>query len=211
MNLYVLIGIKFLLGLLVSILQINILGKYEFSVNTPLNQIQNYVLGGIIGGVIYNTSISILTFLIVLLTWSFVVILIKLLINNKLVKSLVVGNPVILIKNGVVNVENCAGVGLSADQLMLHLRMEGLNSTRDVKSAIMEPNGKLTVIDKNSDNPRFPLINNGIINYDLLEIIGYDENWLLSALNEQGIRGPGDVFLAEYIDRQLYFVSYPKQ
>ena len=35
MNLYVLIGIKFLLGLLVSILQINILGKYEFSVNTP--------------------------------------------------------------------------------------------------------------------------------------------------------------------------------
>lgn len=211
MNLYVLIGIKFLLGLLVSILQINILGKYEFSVNTPLNQIQNYVLGGIIGGVIYNTSISILTFLIVLLTWSFVVILIKLLINNKLVKSLVVGNPVILIKNGVVNVENCARVGLSADQLMLHLRMEGLNSTRDVKSAIMEPNGKLTVIDKNSDNPRFPLISNGIINYDLLEIIGYDENWLLSALNEQGIRGPGDVFLAEYINRQLYFVSYPKQ
>ena len=168
-------------------------------------------MGGIIGGVIYNTSISILTFLIVLLTWSFVVILIKLLINNKWIKSLVVGNPVILIKNGVVNVENCARVGLSADQLMLHLRMEGLNSTRDVKSAIMEPNGKLTVIDKNSDNPRFPLISNGIINYDLLEIIGYDENWLLSALNEQGIRGPGDVFLAEYIDRQLYFVSYPKQ
>ena len=210
MNLYVLIGIKFLLGLLVSILQINILGKYEFSVNTPLNQIQNYVLGGIIGGVIYNTSISILTFLIVLLTWSFVVILIKLLTNNKWVKSLVVGNPVILIKNGTVNVENCARVGLSADQLMLHLRMEGLNSTRDVKSAIMEPNGKLTVIDKNSDNPRFPLISNGIINYDLLDIIGYDENWLLSALNKQGIGGPGDVFLAEYINGQLYFVSYPK-
>lgn len=59
MNMYLLVSIKFLLGILVMILQINILGKYEFSVNTPLNQIQNYVLGGIIGGVIYNNSISI--------------------------------------------------------------------------------------------------------------------------------------------------------
>ena len=66
MNMYLLVSIKFLLGILVMILQINILGKYEFSVNTPLNQIQNYVLGGIIGGVIYNNSISILTFLIIL-------------------------------------------------------------------------------------------------------------------------------------------------
>ena len=57
MNMYLLVSIKFLLGILVMILQINILGKYEFSVNTPLNQIQNYVLGGIIGGVIYNNSI----------------------------------------------------------------------------------------------------------------------------------------------------------
>lgn len=139
MNMYLLVSIKFLLGILVMILQINILGKYEFSVNTPLNQIQNYVLGGIIGGVIYNNSISILTFLIILLIWSLVVIIVKLLINNKIIKAIVVGNPVILIKNGKVNVENCAQVGLSADQLMLHLRMEGVNSTKDVKSAIMEP------------------------------------------------------------------------
>ena len=151
MNMYLLVSIKFLLGILVMILQINILGKYEFSVNTPLNQIQNYVLGGIIGGVIYNNSISILTFLIILLIWSLVVIIVKLLINNKIIKAIVVGNPVILIKNGKVNVENCAQVGLSADQLMLHLRMEGVNSTKDVKSAIMEPNGKLTILDKNSE------------------------------------------------------------
>ncbi|EQC68390.1 putative membrane protein yetF [Streptococcus sp. HSISB1] len=98
MNMYVLISIKFFLGILATILQINILGKYEFSANTPLNQIQNFVLGGIIGGVIYNSSISILTFIIILLIWSLVVIVVKLLINNKFVKSLVVGNPMILIK-----------------------------------------------------------------------------------------------------------------
>lgn len=74
---YTLIALKFAIGIVVMILQINILGKYEFSVNTPLNQIQNYVLGGIIGGIIYNDSIPIITFIIVLLIWSLVVLLVK--------------------------------------------------------------------------------------------------------------------------------------
>lgn len=208
MNMYLLVSLKFLLGILVMILQINILGKYEFSVNTPLNQIQNYVLGGIIGGVIYNNSVSILTFLIILLIWSLVVIIVKLLINHHIIKAIVVGHPVILIKNGKVNVENCAQVGLSADQLMLHLRMEGLNSTKEVKSAIMEPNGKLTILDKNSENPKFPLISNGHINYDVLELIDRKEDWLLKRLHEQGIASPKEIFLAEYRNKSLYLVPY---
>lgn len=114
MDMYILVATKFILRIFVMILQINIWGKYEFSTNTPLNQIQNYVLGGIIGGVIYNSTISLLTFIIVLLIWSLVVIVVKLLVNQKWIKSLVVGNSVVLVKDGQVNVENCARVGLSA-------------------------------------------------------------------------------------------------
>ena len=192
MNIYLLVGIKFILGIMVMILQIHILGKYEFSINTPLNQIQNYVLGGIIGGVIYNTSISILTFLIFILVWS------------------LVGKPVILIKNGKVNVENCAKVGISADQLMLHIRMEGLFSTKEVKSAIMETNGKLTIIDTQSATPKFPIISNGKINQDILEVIGHDEKWLISSVNSQGIEHIQDIFLGEYVNGELNLTTYPK-
>ena len=208
MNIYLLVGIKFILGIMVMILQIHILGKYEFSINTPLNQIQNYVLGGIIGGVIYNTSISILTFLIFILVWSLVVIIVKLLINIKAVKSLVVGNPVILIKNGKVNVANCAKVGISAEQLMLTIRTEGLDSTEDIKSAIMETNGKLTIIDMKSSAPKFPLISNGKINEDILELIGHDENWVNSKLKERGIDSINDVFLGEYVKGRLILTTY---
>ena len=210
MNIYLLVGIKFILGIMVLILQIHIHGKYEFSINTPLNQIQNYVLGGIIGGVIYNTSISILTFLIFILVWSLVVIIVKLLVNIKAVKSLVVGNPVILIKNGKVNVANCAKVGISADQLMLHIRMEGLFSTKEVKSAIMETNGKLTIIDMQSATPKFPIISNGKINRDILEVIGHDEKWLISSINEQGVENIKDIFLGEYVNGELNLTTYPK-
>lgn len=210
MNIYLLVGIKFILGILIMILQIHILGKYEFSVNTPLNQIQNYVLGGIIGGVIYNTSISILTFLIFILVWSLVVIIVKLMINIDFVKSLVVGTPTTLVKNGKVNVANCAKVGISAEQLMLTIRTEGLDSTEDVKSAIMEINGKLTIIDMKSAAPKFPLISNGRLNEDVLEIIGHDKDWVKSKLKEHGIDSINDVFLGEYVNGKLIVTAYPK-
>jgi hypothetical protein len=208
MNIYLLVGIKFILGILIMILQIHILGKHEFSVNTPLNQIQNYVLGGIIGGVIYNTSISILTFLIFILVWSLVVIIVKLMINIGFIKSLVVGNPITLVKNGKVNVANCAKVGISAEQLMLTIRTEGLDSTEDIKSAIMETNGKLTIIDMKSSAPKFPLISNGKINEDILELIGHDENWVNSKLKERGIDSINDVFLGEYVKGRLILTTY---
>lgn len=66
-GMYILIAIKFILGTMVMILQINLSGKVDFAVNTPLNQIQNYILGGIIGGVICNSSITIIQFMIILL------------------------------------------------------------------------------------------------------------------------------------------------
>ena len=206
---YTLIALKFAIGIVVMILQINILGKYEFSVNTPRNQIQSYVLGGINGGIIYNDSISIITFIIVLLIWSLVVLLVKLLTNNKYFKTLVIGRPLLLIKNGEVNVENCVRAGLSGDQLMLRLRSEGIISTRDVKIALMETNGTLTILGRTAKNPKFPLISSGNINYDVLELTGKSEDWLLDQLHEQGVPDFREVFLAEYINDRITVVPYP--
>lgn len=100
-GMYILIAIKFILGTMVMILQINLSGKVDFAVNTPLNQIQNYILGGIIGGVICNSSITIIQFMIILLIWSLIVMIIKYLRNQGLLfRQLVEGHPVILIHNG---------------------------------------------------------------------------------------------------------------
>ena len=50
MSNYGLIALKFVVGMIMTILQINLLGKVEFARNTPLNQIQNYVLGELLVG-----------------------------------------------------------------------------------------------------------------------------------------------------------------
>lgn len=59
MNTFVLVAIKLLIGFLALITIINISGKGNLAPSSASDQVQNYVLGGIIGGVIYNNSIKI--------------------------------------------------------------------------------------------------------------------------------------------------------
>lgn len=77
MDYYLPIIIKFVLGLLVFILQINLTGKGNLAPSTALDAVQNYVLGGIIGGVIYNENITILQFVMVLIVWTIIVLTLK--------------------------------------------------------------------------------------------------------------------------------------
>lgn len=103
MNLsYIDVAIKLALGLISLIFVINVSGKGNLTPNSASDQIQNYVLGGIIGGVIYNPSISILQYCIILLIWTILVLTLKCLkTNNHLVKKVVDGGP--LFSSNTVN------------------------------------------------------------------------------------------------------------
>ena len=67
MQFYSPIIVKFALGIICFIFQINILGKGNLAPSSAMDQVQNYVLGGIIGGVIYNNAISVMQFVLVLI------------------------------------------------------------------------------------------------------------------------------------------------
>lgn len=212
MSFYVLTAVKFALGMLVMILQINILGKYEFSLNTPLNQIQNYVLGGIIGGVIYNQSITVLQFLIILLTWSLVVIVVKVLAeSSKVFRKVIASRPELIVSAGQLDVSRCAKVGLTAEQLSRRLREEDIAGIRDVEAAIMETNGKLTVRthDTQSRGSLLPLITDGRLVEDGLRLAGRDGTWIDRQLKKQGYSSAKQVFLGEFVDGELEVVPFP--
>ena len=60
MNDLILVFVKLLIGFLSAITIINFTGKGNLAPNSASDQVQNYVLGGIIGGIIYNKNIGIL-------------------------------------------------------------------------------------------------------------------------------------------------------
>lgn len=209
---YNLLFIKFLLGILIMIFQINIFGKTNLAPTTALDQLQNYVLGAIIGGLAYNENITILQFLLVMIVWTLVVFIIKFARDhNRWIRQLVDGKPVQVIKNGQVLVDNCMRAGISANELMFKLRSRGIYSVEKVKNCIFEQNGQLTIIENDEANIRFPIISDGQANGDVLELIHKDEAWLTQQVQAAGYNGINDVFLGEYIEGKLYFTGYSKK
>ena len=176
MPIYTPIIIKLGLGILCLIIQINLMGKGNLSPTSAMDQVQNYVLGGIIGGVIYNESITVLQFVLVLIIWTLLVFMLKFSKeHNHLVKRIVDGKPITLIYNGSVDVQECLRNGISANDLMFKLRANGVYEVEKLKRVILEQNGQLTIIEIGDENIRYPIIVEGLANFDVLEIINKNE------------------------------------
>ena len=206
---YIDVAIKLALGLLSLIVVINYTGKGNLAPTSASDQVQNYVLGGIIGGVIYNPSITILQYCIILLIWFALVLSLRWMkTNNSKVKKMIDGEPLQLIKRGKMDVENVRLAGLTAQEVAFKLRAQGVYSIRDVKSAILEQNGQLILTKTGEENPTYPLITDGVIQHNILEVIDKTEEWVTEQLAAQGIQDPSEVFLAEYNSGQLTVVKY---
>ena len=209
MEAYSLLALKLLMGILGLVFQINILGKGNLAPTSAMDQVQNYVLGGIIGGVIYSDSVGLLQFFLVLILWTLLVLSLKYIKNhNRWIKSVIDGKSVWVIINGKIQAEECMKNGISAHDLMFKLRAAGIYEISAVKRAVMEQNGQLTVIQYGDESLRYPLITDGQVDPDILEIINRDEAWLQQELDRLKLTAV-QVYIGEYIDGKLVAHPYP--
>lgn len=209
---YAIVAVKLILGLLALVLVINLTGKGNLAPASASDQVQNYVLGGIVGGVIYNSDISIPVFIAILTIWFAAVLSLRWLKkHNNLVKQLVDGKPVTLISRGKIDVKVARKAGLSANDLSFKLRMQGIYSVKDIKQAILEQDGQLIITSFGEENPKYPLITDGSIQESTLEMIDKDEEWLMAELKKLGIEDAGDVFLAEYDSGKISITKYEEK
>nr|WP_314495740.1 DUF421 domain-containing protein [uncultured Peptostreptococcus sp.] len=209
MNAFLLVAIKLLIGFFAMVIIINLSGKGNLAPSSASDQIVNYVLGGIIGGVIYNNSVKIPDFIEILCIWCALVLVLKWIKKNSVkAKQLIDGKALIIIDQGKIDIENCRKAGLSAHDVAFKLRTNGVYSTNLVKRAVVEQNGQLIIIQAGEENPKFPIITDGQLQYDILEVIGKDEDWISEEIKKQGVDNYSDVFLGEYVDNSLIITTY---
>lgn len=206
---YISIAIKLALGLLSLVMVINFTGKGNLAPSSASDQVQNYVLGGIIGGMIYNENIGILQFMIILMIWFCLVLSIRWLkANNTFLKKAIDGEPTLLISRGKLDTEACRKAGLTAHDIMFKLRSNNIYSIKKVKQAVLEQNGQLILVMSGEENPRYPLVTDGTVQVQALDSIDKTEEWLMEKLKEQGVEAVSEVFLAEYENGNLNIVLY---
>ena len=202
------LAIKLTIGFIALVVFMNLNGRSQLAPTSTEDQIGNYVLGGIIGGVIYNPSITIVQFLIVLLIWGLLMTTIDFLKNsNKNVKKMIDGQIVYLIKGGKMLTENFAQATLSIPDFYTKLRTKGIFKVSEIEDAFMESNGQLIVIQKNDENYSSLLVSEGKILQENLEHIGKDDKWLWEELAKYNVSEINDIFLVEYDgDDKLFIV-----
>ena len=209
MGLFLLVIIKLFIGFFAMVVIINISGKGNLAPSSASDQIINYVFGGVMGGAIYNSSVRIPDFIVVLCIWCAFVLSMKWVKKRNLkAKQLIDGKALIIIDDGKIDITNCKKARLSAHDIAFKLRTNGIYSSKAVKRALVEQNGQFIIIQAGEENPKFPIITDGQVQSDILKVIGKDEEWLLDELKKQGIDAYSDVFLGEYVDKTLIVTPY---
>lgn len=203
------IAMKFLLGLLAMVTIINMTGKGNLAPTSAMEQIMNYVLGGIIGGVIYSRDLHLWQFAIVLFIWfSLVYMLRRLKARSHFMQRILDGNPTVVIVNGEVDVAACKKAKITAHELTFKLRMHNIFNIRKVKRAVVEQNGQLLVVMAGEENLKYPLLTDGSVKTTVLEAIDKDEKWLREELAKQGYDDLSKLFLVDYLGGQLVVTPY---
>ncbi len=141
-------------------------------------------------------------------------------------RALAFGRPEILIKDGVIDIERMKKNRFTADELMQELRAQGVESFSVVSYAILETNGKLSVILKAEEQPLTPkqiklnvsdsgyphiIISEGRILDKNLRLLGRNEDWLRKELCTRKIKNAEDVYLLTLSDTGDIFCQLGKE
>lgn len=207
MHYYFGVIIKFAIGFMIVIAHMNLSGKTQLSQFTPIDFIGNFILGGIIGGVIYSDSIPLYQYVIVLLIGiGFISGLNFLTKKVAMFRSMAIGKSIPIIKDGQFLTESIKKNQNRIDlfNLTSQIHAKGIKSLQLIYYAQVEPSGQLTVFCDQKDLPSLILIAQGSVISHNLERIGKDKEWLLAEL-EHGHTKVEDVFVAEFWDGKLSF------
>ena len=185
--------LKIFVGLIILLVYLRLTHRSQAGHQTPIDTIGNFVIGGVFGGVLYSTQISMV----------FTLCMIQLLnvatTKIRFLHMAVREQRVPVITDGDIDIKSFqqADVVLDPMRLIADLRAQGIYDLEDIEFAQIEPNGALSVIRKGDGVPNFALIVKGkLVTRDIADA-HKTEDWVYLQLRAAGVELE-DVFLMEF-------------
>ena len=191
---------KLLIGVTLIVLHLRLTGKQRTVQLTPIDFIGNFILGGIIGGVIYNQAFSFAEYIsFLLVTFGIISGLNYLTSKFMSTRSLVMGKAYTIIEGGRFTQDALDSTDHKLDpvEFLAELRGMGIFSLSDISLAQREANGSLTIRRMNEGDVNYLLVSNGQIVSENMELAGRSEEWLRDKLEQAGAGALENLFLVE--------------
>jgi uncharacterized membrane protein YcaP (DUF421 family) len=143
-------------------------------------------------------------------------------IRSRRWQKLIGSEPVVMIANGKIVRENMGKVRLTMNDLLMMLREKNVFNINDVEFALMETDGKISILKKSQKEPLTPenfnlpttykgltkdLIMDGHVLKENLRDINLDQSWLDRELTTKGFGDPSEVFYAGLDTEGKLFIS----
>lgn len=204
---YLSIAIKLLIGMLGVILFLRISGKTQMAQLTPLDSVNAFVLGALVGGVIYNPDTPVWYLVFAFAVWTVVNVILRYLMRFHRIRKTITGDSAMIVRNRELVLREFRRNGLEMEQFRTLLRENGIFSMFDVDDVRFETNGHITVSRRNEPPQSYLLVNNGKIIDDALAHSGKSKRWLMRHLQRLGFAEVEQLFCVEWSPGRGFYIA----
>jgi len=218
-----LLTIKVMVGFFTLFFIIIITGRTSISQLTPFHLVFVLVLGDFLGNTIYEDKVRTFHFLYAIGLWTLLMLGLEFMtLKNKSTRSLLLGNPNIIIRDGIMDRKLLKKNKLDINQVLSLLRQNNVFSVREVKYGILEANGQISTLLKSKyqkpekqdlnlqespvDLPT-SLIIDGEILWDNLHELSFDQQWLHNKLTANGYENEKRILYADWRESEGIHIS----
>ncbi|RYM06859.1 DUF421 domain-containing protein [Sporolactobacillus sp. THM7-7] len=208
------ITIELIVGFAALFIMTKMLGKLSISQITPFDFISAIVLGELVGNALYDRNIRVDSILYAIALWGALIYLVEWCTQKfRRSRGLLEGKPAVLIRDGHLDRAEMKKEKIDMNMLQNLLRQKDVFSVREVDYAILEANGKISVLKKSKyatptvsdlqlkQKPVYlpvTLINDGKVDWENLKKAGLNEEWLEKTLKTHHIKRYEDIFYCEW-------------
>ena len=123
---YIDIALKLITGMIGILFFLRIAGKGQMAQITPLDTVSAFVIGALVGGVIYNPDMRVWHLMFALALWTLFNLFIRFCMRSSFLRRIIKGDSVYLVKGGVLNFKVFKRNSLEMEQFRVLLRQKGV-------------------------------------------------------------------------------------
>jgi uncharacterized membrane protein YcaP (DUF421 family) len=191
-----------------------IMGQREMSQLSIFDYFITITIGSIAAEMSTSLESNFMQPVVAMIVYALITLIVSFL-NTKFVKlrPILSGKTLILYDNGTLFKENFKKAKIDLNEFLVQCRTSGFFNLSDIKTALLEENGKISFLPCSDKRPANPsdfnikpkeegiitnLILDGKIMEENLKELGLDKIWLMEMLQKQGITKIDNIFLATY-------------
>lgn len=225
MNEALVVFVRGIIGFITLLIFTRIIGKQQVSQLTFFDYILGITIGSMAATLTTDLSSRAWPHWVGLATWTGAVILIQWIsVRSRAFSKYLNGEPVVLIMNGKIMEGALRKMRYTMDELLEQLRHHKIFDLAIIEFAVLETNGKISILKKSQYQAVTPhdlniptrykgisteIIYDGVVFEENLRRVNLDLPWLEKQLKSLNIKSPGEVFLATLdTEGKLYVDKY---